>query len=84
MLHFLLYFMPTPGGSGVAEVLAPAVMSSFLPASLLVAYTVLWRFFLAYVTIFVGGAILFRWLEEDGQRLLSRQTDGVVDDEAMP
>ena len=76
MLHFLLYFMPTPGGSGVAEVLAPAVMSSFLPASLLVAYTVLWRFFLAYVTIIVGGIILFRWLEADGQRLLARESDG--------
>ena len=73
MLHFLLYFMPTPGGSGVAEVLAPAVMASFLPASQLVSYTVLWRFFLSYVTIFVGGTILFRWLEADGQRLLADQ-----------
>jgi uncharacterized protein (TIRG00374 family) len=80
MLHFLLYFMPTPGGSGVAEVLAPAVMSSFLPASLLVAYTVLWRFFLAYVTIIVGGVILFRWLEADGQRLLA--SDAGESDEA--
>ncbi len=75
MLQFLLYFMPTPGGSGVAEVLAPAVMSSLMPASLLVAYTVIWRFFLAYVTIFVGGAILFRWLEADGQRLLATETE---------
>ena len=73
MLHFLLYFMPTPGGSGVAEILAPAVMSSLMPASLLVAYTAVWRFFLAYVTILVGGAILFRWLEADGQRLLAAE-----------
>jgi hypothetical protein len=36
-----------------------------------VSYTVLWRFFLSYVTIFVGGTILFRWLEADGQRLLA-------------
>jgi len=75
MLHFLLYFMPTPGGSGVAEILAPAVMSSLMPASLLVAYTAVWRFFLAYVTILVGGAILFRWLEADGQRLLAAETE---------
>jgi hypothetical protein len=46
-----------------------------MPASLLVAYTVIWRFFLAYVTIFVGGAILFRWLEADGQRLLATETE---------
>lgn len=75
MLHFLLYFMPTPGGSGVAEVLAPAVMSSLMPASLLVAYTAVWRFFLAYVTILVGGAILFRWLDADGQRLLAAEAE---------
>lgn len=70
MLQFLLYFMPTPGGSGVAEVLAPAVMSTFLPASLLVAYTAVWRFFLAWITILVGGIVLFAWFREDGRQFL--------------
>ena len=62
MIQFLIYFMPTPGGSGVAEVVTPAVMSPFMPASLLVAYTVIWRFFLTYLTVAVGGAIIFRWI----------------------
>jgi glycosyltransferase 2 family protein len=70
MLQFLLYFMPTPGGSGVAEVLAPAVMSAFLPTSLLVAYTAVWRFFLAWITIFVGGIVLFLWIHADGRQLI--------------
>ena len=39
------------------------------------SYTAVWRFFLAYVTILVGGAILFRWLEADGQRLLAAETE---------
>jgi len=62
MIQFLIYFMPTPGGSGVAEIITPAVMSPFMPASLLVAYTVVWRFFLTYLTVAVGGAIIFRWI----------------------
>jgi len=65
LLQFLLYFMPTPSGSGVGEMLAPALMSPFLPDSLLVAYTAVWRFFLNYVTILTGGALLLRWIGED-------------------
>ena len=58
---FLLYFMPTPGGSGIAEILAQALMSPFMPSRLLVAYTAVWRFFLTYLTVVAGGAVLFRW-----------------------
>ncbi|MDT8436389.1 MAG: lysylphosphatidylglycerol synthase transmembrane domain-containing protein [Gemmatimonadota bacterium] len=72
LLHFLIYFMPTPGGAGVAEVLAAALMSPFLPSSLLVAYTAAWRFFLAWVTIGAGGAVVFGWLRADARRALAR------------
>jgi hypothetical protein len=75
MLQFLLYFMPTPGASGVAEVLAPAVMSAFLPSSLLVAYTAVWRFFLAWITILVGGIVLSIWIQRDGRQLLPGSGD---------
>lgn len=90
MLQFLLYFMPTPGASGVAEVLAPAVMSAFLPQSLLVAYTAVWRFFLAWITILVGGIVLSIWIQRDGRRLLPRTSDpdpataGGAEDEPQP
>lgn len=65
LLQFLLYFMPTPSGSGVGEMLAPALMSPFLEDRLLVAYTAVWRFFLNYVTILVGGTLLVRWIGAD-------------------
>ncbi len=74
MLQFLLYFMPTPGGSGVAEILAPAVMSPFMPENLLIAYTAVWRFFLTYVTVVVGGAMLVRWIRHDQKRLTTALT----------
>lgn len=65
LLQFLLYFMPTPSGSGIGEMLAPALMSPFLEDRMLVAYTAVWRFFLNYVTILTGGALLVRWIGED-------------------
>ncbi len=69
VLQFLLYFMPTPGGTGVGEILAPAVMSPFLPSSLLVAYTAVWRFFLTYLTVAGGGGLLLYWLHQDRERI---------------
>lgn len=70
MLQFLLIFMPTPGGTGVGEILAPALMRPFLPTSLLVAYTAVWRFFLTYLTVLAGGGLLLRWVTVDGARMV--------------
>lgn len=69
MLQFLLIFMPTPGGTGVGEVLTPAVMEPFLGPSLLLAYTAVWRFFLTYLTVAAGGGLLLRWIGLDQRRL---------------
>jgi len=69
LLQFLLIFMPTPGGSGVGEILAPALMRPFLPSALLVAYTAVWRFFLTWLTAAAGGGLLVHWIREDQARL---------------
>ncbi len=76
LLQFLLIFMPTPGGSGVGEVLAPALMRPFLPDSLLVAYTAVWRFFLTWLTVAAGGGLLVRWVHEDQRRLAGEGDPG--------
>ena len=46
---------PSPGGSGVAEVTTIGLMSGLVPATLIVSYTVLWRFFTAYAGIAAGA-----------------------------
>lgn len=69
LLQFLLIFMPTPGGSGVGEILAPALMSPYLPASLLLAYTAVWRFFLTWLTAAAGGGLLVHWVGQDQAKL---------------
>ncbi len=65
LLQFLLYFMPTPSGSGIGEMLAAGLISPFLEDRFLVAYTAVWRFFLNYLTIFAGGPLLVRWVGQD-------------------
>jgi uncharacterized protein (TIRG00374 family) len=61
-IAFLLYFAPTPGASGLAEVLSVAVMSIYVPRALLPSYTLLWRFINSYATVFVGSLLFWRWL----------------------
>lgn len=61
-IAFLLYFAPTPGSSGAAEALSVALMSVYVPASFLAAYTILWRFTMSYVTVIVGTIIFYRLL----------------------
>jgi uncharacterized protein (TIRG00374 family) len=78
LLQFLLYFMPTPSGSGIGEMLAPALMSPFLVDRLLVAYTAVWRFFLNYLTIMVGGALFVRWIGEDAAGASLQGSAGVA------
>lgn len=68
MLQYLLFFMPTPSGAGIGELLTAAVMAPFLTAGLVIPYTVVWRIFLNYGTVAVGGSVLMGWLGTDGAR----------------
>lgn len=62
LVMFLLYFAPTPGGSGIAELLSAAVMSVYVPRSLIPIYTLVWRFFQSYCTIAVGFLVFSGWV----------------------
>ena len=61
-LSFLLYFAPTPGASGAAEALSAALMSVYVPRTLLPIYTVLWRATVSYATVAFGSLVFFRML----------------------
>ncbi len=63
LITFLLYFAPTPGGSGLAEVLSAAVMSIYVPRELTPSYILLWRVIGCYITVAVGSVIFWRWLK---------------------
>jgi uncharacterized protein (TIRG00374 family) len=61
-MMFLLYFAPTPGGSGAAEALAAALMSVYVSNALLPAYTILWRLTVSYGTVAAGSVVFYRLL----------------------
>jgi glycosyltransferase 2 family protein len=61
-IAFLLYFAPTPGASGLAELLSATVMSIYVPRALLPSYTVIWRFINSYATVGFGSWLFWRWL----------------------
>lgn len=62
LITFLLYFAPTPGASGIAEVLSAAVMSVYVPRELIPIYTLVWRCILTWFTIAAGFAIFSSWV----------------------
>lgn len=63
LITFLLYFAPTPGASGIAELLSTAVMSSvYLPRELGPLYTLIWRAILSYFTLAFGFVVFSRWV----------------------
>jgi uncharacterized protein (TIRG00374 family) len=62
LVMFLLYFAPTPGASGVGEVLSAAVMSSYVPRELTPIYILIWRLTLTYFTIGFGFLVFSDWV----------------------
>jgi len=62
LISFLLYFAPTPGGSGLAELTSAAVMSIYVSRELTPSYTLIWRFINSYATVIVGSLIFWYWL----------------------
>jgi len=61
---FILYFSPTPGASGIAEVSSVSLMSTIVPTGYLPIFAVLWRFFITYVGVTLGGWITLKDLNQ--------------------
>jgi hypothetical protein len=62
LVMFLLYFAPTPGASGVGELISAAVMSSYVPRELTPIYILIWRMTLSYFTIGFGFLVFSSWV----------------------
>jgi len=60
---FLLYFAPTPGGSGVAELSIATLMTPFIPAVGITSFTILHRSFLLILPAIVGAFIVLKELK---------------------
>ena len=85
LITFLLYFAPTPGASGFAEILSTTVMSSvYLPKELGPLYTLIWRAILSYFTLAFGFLVFSRWVARRVSASRTPDDDRALDeDDAM-
>ena len=60
----LIYFAPTPGASGVAELSSVWLMGKLMPGPLLLVYVVLWRLVTTVFGAIIGGVVLLREFRE--------------------
>ena len=59
---FILYFIPTPGASGVAEGGGALLYSVLMPENMAGIMSVICRFFTDYISIFMGVVVVIRML----------------------
>ena len=59
---FILYFVPTPGDSGVAEGGGALLYSTLMPANMAGIMSIICRFFTDYLSIFMGVVVVVRML----------------------
>lgn len=64
LITFLLYFAPTPGASGIGEILTALVMQVYVPRALVPLYTLFWRLFITYGTVVTGSVVFYSWIRK--------------------
>jgi uncharacterized protein (TIRG00374 family) len=64
LIMFLLYFAPTPGGAGLAEVVSALVMGIYVPRELTPLYILIWRLIQTYFTVAAGSVVFWVWVRQ--------------------
>jgi len=72
ILKFLLFFVPTPGASGVSEAAFVSLFRRVSPAHLLGIYVVLWRLFTFYIGAAMGGFVIIRMLQKGEEKEIEK------------
>lgn len=71
LINLVLYFSPTPGGSGIAEAGFVMLFANLLPGGLEGILAVLWRFTAEYLPFMLGAAVTIRAFGSDVVNLAS-------------
>ncbi len=68
LITFLIYFTPTPGGSGVAEGGFALIFAHFVTSAYIAPLTFYWRFFTMYLGMIIGFIVFYRevWKKDNG------------------
>jgi uncharacterized protein (TIRG00374 family) len=74
-LIFLIYFAPTPGGSGLAEGVSLSIMAAIVPIGFAPYYNLLWRCSTLYLSAILGLSCMALTMARDVRTvILHRQT----------
>ena len=65
LINLVLYFSPTPGGSGIAEAGFVMLFANILPSGLEGILAVLWRFTAEYLPFMLGAVVTIRAFGSD-------------------
>jgi glycosyltransferase 2 family protein len=76
-LLFLLYFAPTPGSSGLAEVFSLSAMAAIVPAGFAPYYNLIWRTSTVYLPAVLGLAFITLSLLRDARSVLHHRALGL-------
>jgi glycosyltransferase 2 family protein len=63
-LYTISAYSPTPGGSGVAEIIFGQFYSEYIPKGIAVVAAVLWRLITYYPYLFLGVIIIPNWIRK--------------------
>jgi len=64
VMWIILLVSPTPGGSGIAEVIFSRFLGEFTPTGVSDSLALLWRLISYYPYLFIGAIILPRWIRK--------------------
>ncbi len=78
MFMFILYFIPTPGASGVAEGGGAAIYGLLMPVNIAGIMAVVCRFFTEYLAIFMGCVVAIRMIGWGAAERIIGGKDGEV------
>ena len=67
LIQFMIYFAPSPGGSGFAEMSISVLFEKIVPAAVLPLFTLLQRSYLLFFPSVIGAAVVIRLLQRQAK-----------------
>ncbi len=70
IVYLLLYFAPSPGGSGIAEISITGLMAGILSEDYLASFTLLQRSFLVFIPAMIGAIVVLKEINKKTNQTL--------------
>ena len=84
--YFLVYFAPTPGASGLAEMSSTWLMQTIMSAQVLIFFAIIYRFLTTILGAIIGGVVLLLDLRDWAKVQPAEQTSlsNIIVDNTVP